>query len=443
MGKIIDIIENNKFLYLVFSLFIFALVTVILLFGVHVTIPRILLVTITTILFALYSRIMGVLVGALSMVILAISFKRLGADEFALSMQQIMTVGIFINAIVSYTIGTLKISYLKNRSILKIVENSKAQYQKVVDHITEGMLVINREGYISFMNKSMAIILGKSVKDVYFHISVVPMNNDELNIEEQLKPCEQGKTVKISFDYMHPDNEVRRLELISNPYIDEHGIYEGSLGFINDVTEMRDLESRYEHERTKNEKIIQEMDHRLGNTLTLIRAYLNIYLADQNLDKNQSFVKVELIIQVIMILYREFYTNIDTPIVSLKSLILRTADILKERYPVGTLQIECNLSDIFLEPEKATPFIMLVTILSSHIIDQEMDIYSNHDKLFLGLAKNETGAELRFKLETEQDSEMSNILESSSALEEISTALLHQFNGNLSHNNRNQLLLSY
>ena len=62
----------------------------------------------------------------------------------------------FLLPIILYSFGTIKSLYTKEKQSEQIIERSKAQYQKVVDNIKEGMIIIDPAAKISFMNKAGA-----------------------------------------------------------------------------------------------------------------------------------------------------------------------------------------------------------------------------------------------------------------------------------------------
>nr|WP_269844579.1 PAS domain-containing protein [Marispirochaeta aestuarii] len=94
---------------------------------------------------------------------------------------------------------------IKNKQTLKIIEQSKAKYQKVVDNMKEGMIILNSKGKVVFINQSASKILGIPINKIGFYIFDIVDDENTLLLKSELSKRNAGRTSEYRIEYKHPE----------------------------------------------------------------------------------------------------------------------------------------------------------------------------------------------------------------------------------------------
>jgi PAS domain S-box-containing protein len=133
------------------------------------------------------------------------------------------------------------------------LHESEAKYRRIVETASEGIMLVDAQWRISFVNPRMAEIansaadamLGRHVMD-FIHPDEVPRASEKIECRERgVKETYQTK-IRLA------DGEERWLKISSSPMLDDEGRFVGLLAMMSDITDqtraeqaMRDSQSRF------------------------------------------------------------------------------------------------------------------------------------------------------------------------------------------------------
>ncbi len=278
--------------------------------------------------------------------------------------------GALVSFAVAYSFGTIKSLYTKEKRSERIIEKSKAQYQKVVDNIKEGMLILDPEAKITFMNKAGADMLGIEVRNT--GVSVLDLLDEENRriFESEMRKRSKGRPSEYHIYFSHPTRGRRHLFVAASPYVDENGVMTGSIGFVNDITDTDEQKSKIQSLQRRNEYLIAEMHHRIGNSLSVIRAFLNLYLTDDSVEKAEGLKKVEDIINTMAFINNKFFMNFDRQTLNIGRLVREAVIDLAEKYNFDLQKVSVDADNREEHIDVALPLGMLLTIFLSSLISR-------------------------------------------------------------------------
>lgn len=142
-------------------------------------------------------------------------------------------------------------------------EESRARYENVVEHASDGIYEIDLDGFFQYANPSLAVMLGTSLEELQrARVADAFVSADGVDVQELLLSDTAAEHSRIELAVIRRDG-VRRLLEIRTIGRHEEGTLVGYAGIVRDVTATRDLE------QAKNE-FLALITHDLRNPLTTI-----------------------------------------------------------------------------------------------------------------------------------------------------------------------------
>jgi len=157
-----------------------------------------------------------------------------------------------------YPIGTVLLGLLlarqhSRRQILQTLQQSEAQYRRIVETAEEGIRVIDADDRVIFANQKLADILGYTIDEMLGARLFDFMDEEEAQLAQaRLANRRQGIREQYDFKSRHKDGHAVWTHMSTSPILDEAGQYAGVLAMITDITErvqaeksLRESEDRY------------------------------------------------------------------------------------------------------------------------------------------------------------------------------------------------------
>ncbi|MCB1221738.1 MAG: PAS domain S-box protein [Planctomycetales bacterium] len=130
----------------------------------------------------------------------------------------------------------------------KLMENSLAASEKrnrqLINTMAEGMILVDDENQMVFVNSNGCRILGRDEAELLGHRLwdfAYDKENAEL-LQRQRELRRKGMSTSYELDIARPDGSRRRLSITAGPQFDEQGAYIGALGTFQDITETKQME---------------------------------------------------------------------------------------------------------------------------------------------------------------------------------------------------------
>ncbi len=371
MVWLIKLIDRKKKLYGVILTVLYLTVIAYSFFNYELITQGAIFFIIPVILFAFIGMRMGLIVAGITVVVLwAVTYSH-GFSGISQNPVIWHFGGALVSFGVAYSFGSIKTLYTKQKHSERIIEKSKAQYQKVVDNIKEGMLIIDPQANVTFMNKAGADMLGVEVKDIGFCVLDLLDDENRQKFESEMKKRAKGRPSEYHIFFKHPLRGKRHLFVAASPYVDEKGVVTGSIGFVSDITDSDEHKSKIKSLLRRNEYLIAEMHHRIGNSLSVIRAFLNLYLTDVSVNKEDGLKKVEDIINTMAFINNKFFMNFDRQTLNIGKLVREAVIDLAEKYNFNTKNLNIEADNREEHIDVALPLGMLLTIFLSSVMSRE------------------------------------------------------------------------
>lgn len=152
----------------------------------------------------------------------------------------------------------------QNRQIEKQMEElteQKDTFDNITEHMSEGLILVDRESNIIFINKSCKEVL-RAPKMDYMGKHILFLNRSS-ELENALRTAIEGKANTSVIEM-----ETRYLQLIANPVMEE-GVIKGAVLFILDITDQQRAEN-------VRKEFSANVSHELKTPLTSISGYAEL-----------------------------------------------------------------------------------------------------------------------------------------------------------------------
>jgi len=181
------------------------------------------------------------------------------------------------------------------------LEKSRKRYQNLVDELHEGMVIVDKDERIQFVNKTGQKIYGRSEKELIGHC--VGEFTDNLTFHEILNQTElrkNGTSSKYESIVYRPNGERRIVKISASP-IFESKKYQGSVGVFIDITEQKRNETFQElifnisnavNTSTDMDELYKKIHKDLGVVIDTTNFYIALY------DKNTNMISAPYYVDV-------------------------------------------------------------------------------------------------------------------------------------------------
>ncbi len=131
----------------------------------------------------------------------------------------------------------------ERRRIEQALVNSEKKYRLLIESLQEGIWLIDADDNTSFVNQSMAQMLGYSIEEMLGrHLFSFMDERGKTIAMRQLESRKQGVTEQHDFEFLHKDGARVYTTLTASPVLDEAGKYAGSLAGVMNITDRRRAE---------------------------------------------------------------------------------------------------------------------------------------------------------------------------------------------------------
>jgi PAS domain S-box-containing protein len=255
---------------------------------------------------------------------------------------------------------------------------SEAKFRSLVENMNEGVVRININDTIEYVNNSFCQILGYSQKELLGNnrFDVLTVDEDSMKaIEISVARRKKGISSKYELKHQRKSGEWIWVSINGTPLYDDKGVMVGSMGIVADITNQKrfeeeiralnaGLEDRVEERTVELEKanqeiraLLQEMHHRVKNNLQIVSSLLNLQAASVDDEYvTQVFQECQNRLQTMSFIHESLYLNESMSEISVKDYlepIIRdrvrlNADLLNRvavdvRFPDITFNIDTML----------------------------------------------------------------------------------------------------
>jgi PAS domain S-box-containing protein len=176
----------------------------------------------------------------------------------------------------SYIVGIAR--DITDRILIKrALRESEIKFKLIVETAHDGIVHVNEDGLVLFCNQRMKEILkdrapeGKPLGD-YFNVR----NREILERQCQIRTAGENSTFFITLQDL--EGGAHKMVVSGAPYLDEQGVYRGSIGIYTDISDIRKLEDQLQQSQ-KMEAIgtlAGGIAHDFNNILSGVLGYISL-----------------------------------------------------------------------------------------------------------------------------------------------------------------------
>ncbi|MDQ1254139.1 MAG: hypothetical protein QG646_3359 [Euryarchaeota archaeon] len=254
------------------------------------------------------------------------------------------------------------------------LRESEEKYRNIVETANEGIVIINEELKVSYVNQKMSDMVGHSIKDCLSKPILDFVSEDDRDtIRNKLRSRSQDISENYEFKLLRKDGSHLWVISSAKSLFDEEGKFIGSLSMLTDITKKKEAEIEL-----KNIEIAQkkEIHHRIKNNLQVISSLLDLQ-ADKfrnrkkikNSEVLEAFKESQDRVISMALIHEELHRGDGFEKISFSPYVEELAGNILKTYRLGTKNISLKLSlenNVFLDMDVAVPLGMIINELVSN-----------------------------------------------------------------------------
>ncbi len=141
------------------------------------------------------------------------------------------------------TFARILANAIESARLGRTLRYNERRYFELIDNLSEGLWVVDREGKTTFINKSMAQMLGYEPREMLGQEARGYVAGDEArDLDQKLSESRQGVSHHLTMEFLHKDGRRVFVSLSGRPVRNEQGEIVGSMALINDLSKERLLQ---------------------------------------------------------------------------------------------------------------------------------------------------------------------------------------------------------
>lgn len=269
-------------------------------------------------------------------------------------------------------VGDILVKALEKNRLIETLQKSEKQYRNIVDTAQEGVWVLDAEAKTSYVNRSMAEMLGYS-RDEMLGRSFFDFiyNSSRIESKQYFDRHENASKKHRDFLFRKKNGSDLWAILSTNPMFDDNGQFYGMLAMVIDITQRKQAEEdikRYTAELEESncikELFTDIMSHDILNPLNIANGYIALLLENETDRKKIETLEkawknlaksLELIDKATLFSKLESLENIEFEDLDLKEVIEKVTENLTPLADNANMKIYQDISCSM--PVKANPII--------------------------------------------------------------------------------------
>ncbi|MGD9158622.1 MAG: PAS domain S-box protein [Desulfobacteraceae bacterium] len=188
----------------------------------------------------------------------------------------------------------------KRVNAVKALQESEKQNRMLIDSMKEGLLKLDENGILTFVNNRICEMLGYSKEELIGkHVRMLHEKEDEEKIEKRKQRRMQGLSDSYEVNHINKQGKIIPTIVSATPIFDLNGNYESTVAVITDISAIKNAEQ----ERKAIEVQLRQSDkmasigqlaagvaHEINNPIGFVSSNLNtlaIYIKDYNILLNK------------------------------------------------------------------------------------------------------------------------------------------------------------
>jgi PAS domain S-box-containing protein len=250
------------------------------------------------------------------------------------------------------------------------LKKSEEKYRLLLENLQEGIWLIDKDSNTSYVNQSMADMLGYTVGEMQGKHLFEFMDERGVEIaKEKLADRRRGLKQQHDFEFKGKDGKRIYATLSATPIKDNLGNYQGALAGVIDISLRKKAEKEIKSSLEEKEVLLSEIHHRVNNNMQIISSLLNLqkqYVEDDKARK--VLIETQNRVKSMAMIHEKLYQSIDLAHIEMADYIESLVKELFYSYAIeiGRINPILEIDDITLNLETAVPCGLLISELISN-----------------------------------------------------------------------------
>jgi PAS domain S-box-containing protein len=227
------------------------------------------------------------------------------------------------------TVSALRVSITERKQTEKALQESEKTYRQLIENLQEGIWVIDKDAYTTFVNPPMAEMLGYTVDEMLGKHLFSFMDERGVEIAKQkLEQRKQSIKERHDFEFIRKDGKRIFTTLETGPLFDSNGNYIGAIAGVMDITERKQAEEALRNEKAFTESALNNLRDiffvfdfegrflRWNETMTAVSGYSDNEISAMKPTDFFSVEDAKRIAEAIEIVVKEGSGSIETTVIT-------------------------------------------------------------------------------------------------------------------------------
>ncbi len=244
---------------------------------------------------------------------------------------------------------------------------SEGKYRTLVENLSEGIVVVDKNEIFTFANPKAEKIFGVDPGDlVGQNLENFMDSKNSLILREQAKIRRQGLKESYKVEIINPVEGKHFIYITASPVLNKDGVFEGSFGVIRDITEQIRAEKKISTALKEKEILLKEIHHRVKNNLQIIASMLNMQIRVMK-DKEASILLKESRgrIYSMSLIHENLYQSDKITFIEIKEYVNKLAANLLHSFGISSnkISLKIDINSIYLNINQAIPIGLILNEL--------------------------------------------------------------------------------
>lgn len=252
------------------------------------------------------------------------------------------------------------------------LRESEEKYRTIIETAQEGMWVIDENAKTTYVNPSMAEILGYSADEMMGKSLFDFMDDDgKVDASEKMERRRSGIREVHDFRFIHKDGSEVWTMISTNPIFDKNEEFIGALGMLSDITHRKQMEVQIKKSLEEKEMLLKEIHHRVKNNLAVISSLLNLqseYIT--NKEDLELFRESQTRAKSMALIHEKLYQSEDLKRINFGEYMQTLVKDLFNIYAVDSsyLTLHMDVENIMLDINLSIPLGLIINELISNCL---------------------------------------------------------------------------
>jgi PAS domain S-box-containing protein/putative nucleotidyltransferase with HDIG domain len=151
----------------------------------------------------------------------------------------------------------------------QLLQESENKYRELIENQGEGIIVVDKNEVITFVNPAGAAIFGRSQESMLGQQIIVFVTDAcKQTVIQEAEKRRLGKKSNYELEILNPDGKKIHIWVTVTPAFNDHGALIGSLGVFRDITERRSATEKLQKSYEQIKKVLEGTINALSTALS-------------------------------------------------------------------------------------------------------------------------------------------------------------------------------